>query len=82
MLGVKAASANDSNLWGISFPSRSDKDIMSRLSKEGKLIHPTEDKMEKELIKAKYAIFEDMVDTQTRYRNQIDDALSKVLENS
>ena len=53
----------------------SDKDIMSKLSKDGTVIHPTAITLEKSLLATKYEIFKDMADTQTRYRQQIDNAL-------
>jgi hypothetical protein len=48
---------------------------MSRLSKDGTVIHPTMDKVDKRILRAKYTIFRDMADTQARYRKEIDDAL-------
>ena len=50
---------------------------MKRLSKEGKVVYPTEDKVDKRLLKAKYGIYRDMANTQKRYRKEIDDALTE-----
>lgn len=52
-------------------------DVMKRLSKEGKVVYPTEDKVDKRLLKAKYGIYRDMANTQKRYRKEIDDALTE-----
>jgi hypothetical protein len=48
---------------------------MSRLSKDGAVIYPTEDKLDMRIIGAKYDIFRDMANTQARYRKEVDDAL-------
>ena len=50
---------------------------MTCLSKEGKVVYPTEDKVDKRVLKAKYAIYRDMADTQKRYRQEMDEALTK-----
>jgi hypothetical protein len=49
---------------------------MSRLSKDGAVVYPSEDKVDNRILRAKYLIYRDMADTQTRYRKQVDDALS------
>ena len=51
---------------------------MSRLSKEASVVYPKDDKVDIRILSAKYEIYRDMADTQIRYRNQIDTALSKV----
>jgi hypothetical protein len=77
MLGMKAAADEELNLWGKSRLKTLTPDLMKRLSKEGKVVYPTEDKVDKRLLEAKYAIYRDMATTQRRYRKEIDDALSK-----
>ena len=49
---------------------------MTRLSKDGTVVYPTEDKVDNRILRAKYAIYKDMADTQTRYRKEIDEALA------
>jgi hypothetical protein len=53
-------------------------DVMSRLSKDGKMVYPTEDELEIRILRAKYLIYQDMANTQIRYRKEIDSALSKI----
>ena len=79
MLGMKAAAEEDLNLWGIPFSPKIKitKDVMTRLSKNGTVIYTTEDKVDIRILRAKYAIYRDMADTQTRYRKEVDDALSR-----
>jgi len=50
---------------------------MTQLSKDGTVLHPTEDKVDIRILGVKYAIFRDMADTQRRYRQEIDAALSQ-----
>jgi hypothetical protein len=77
ILGIKAASESNVNLWGISFQSPVlTVDLMSRLSKDGNVIHPTEEDVDNKILSAKYCIYKDMADTQIRYRKEIDVALS------
>lgn len=71
MLGAKAASADESgkteDLW----------DIMDRMSKPGKAVHPTEDHHEKELLKVKYKVFLEQCEKQRTYRNEVDEVVGK-----
>jgi FGGY-family pentulose kinase len=71
MLGAKAASADESgktdDLW----------DIMDRMSKPGKAVHPTEDQHEKELLKVKYKVFLEQCEKQRTYRNEVDEVVGK-----
>lgn len=66
MLGAKAASADKDGktepLW----------DIMDRMSKPGKAVHPTEDEHEKELLKVKYKVFLEQCHSQQAYRKDVD----------
>jgi hypothetical protein len=78
MLGMKAAAKENLNLWGTKSPTaKLITDVMTRLSKEGSVVYPKDDKVDIRILRAKYMIYRDMADTQTRYRKQIDDALSK-----
>jgi hypothetical protein len=52
-------------------------DVMTQLSKDGTVLHPTEDKVDVRLLGVKYAIFRDMAETQTRYRQETEAALSQ-----
>ena len=71
MLGAKAASADKHGktepLW----------EIMDRMSKPGKAVHPTEDPHEKELLKVKYEVFLEQCRSQQVYRKQVDDMVGK-----
>lgn len=71
MLGAKAASADKHGktepLW----------EIMDRMSKPGKAVHPTEDPHEKELLKVKYNVFLEQCKSQQVYRKQVDDVIEK-----
>ena len=71
MLGAKAASADKDGktepLW----------EIMDRMSKPGKAVHPTEDKHEKELLAVKYKVFLEQCQSQRTYREEVDDVVSK-----
>ena len=66
MLGAKAASADKEGktepLW----------DIMDRMSKPGKAVHPTTDPHEKELLKVKYKVFLEQCESQRVYRKDVD----------
>jgi hypothetical protein len=50
---------------------------MTRLSKDGTVVYPTGDKVDNRILGVKYKIYRDMADTQTRYRKEIDSALSR-----
>ena len=50
---------------------------MSRVSKEGSVVYPKDDNVDIRILRAKYEIYRDMADTQIRYRNLIDAALSQ-----
>ncbi|EEP77742.1 hypothetical protein UREG_02591 [Uncinocarpus reesii 1704] len=69
MLGAKAASADKDgkteDLW----------DIMDRMSKPGKAVHPTKDKSEKALLEVKYKVFLEQCYKQQEYRNSVDEAI-------
>ena len=69
MLGAKAASADKNGktepLWN----------IMDRMSKPGKAVHPTKDKHEKELLAVKYKVFLEQCESQQAYRKEVDDAV-------
>lgn len=71
MLGAKAASADQDGktepLW----------DIMDRMSKPGKMVHPTTDPHEKELLAVKYRVFLEQCRTQQEYRKNVDDVIEK-----
>lgn len=70
MLGAKAAShaggGKGEELW----------DIMDRLSKPGRTVHPTKDNGELKLLDAKYRVFLQQCEEQQRWRKEIDDAVS------
>ena len=77
MLGMKAAAEGELNLWGKDFRRwEVTVDVMTRLSKDGTVVYPTEDKVDNRILRAKYIIYKDMAETQTRYRKEIDDALA------
>ncbi|KAL9055085.1 MAG: hypothetical protein Q9162_003755 [Coniocarpon cinnabarinum] len=69
MLAVKAASVDKEGksepLWN----------IMDRMSKPGKAIHPTKDAVEKSLIMAKYKIFLQQCTQQQEWRNSINSSI-------
>ncbi|EAS29781.3 FGGY-family pentulose kinase [Coccidioides immitis RS] len=69
MLGAKAASADKDgkteDLW----------DIMDRMSKPGKAVHPTKDKFEKALLEVKYKVFLEQCYQQQEYRKNVDAAI-------
>ena len=71
MLGAKAASADKEGkteaLW----------DIMDRMSKPGKAVHPTTDSHEKELLAVKYKVFLEQCEKQQEYRKDVDDVMAK-----
>ncbi len=71
MLGAKAASADKNGktepLW----------DIMDRMSKPGKAVHPTEDEHEKELLAVKYKVFLEQCQSQQTYRKDVDEVVNK-----
>ncbi|KAK3715854.1 hypothetical protein LTR37_006837 [Vermiconidia calcicola] len=68
MLGAKAASTNKDGksepLW----------DIMDRMSKPGKAVHPGKDEGERKLLKAKYKVFLEQCESQQRYRKDVNSA--------
>ncbi|KAI9875499.1 MAG: hypothetical protein M1830_008408 [Pleopsidium flavum] len=71
MLGAKAASADKNGksepLW----------DIMDRMSKPGKAVHPTDDEHEKELLAVKYKVFLEQCQSQQTYRKEVDEVVNK-----
>ncbi|SLM38580.1 fggy-family carbohydrate kinase [Lasallia pustulata] len=71
MLGAKAASADKEGktepLW----------EIMDRMSKPGKAVHPTTDPHEKELLAVKYKVFLEQCEKQREYRKDVDDVIAK-----
>ena len=71
MLGAKAASAGKDGktepLW----------DIMDRMSKPGKAVHPTPDPHEKELLAVKYKVFLEQCESQQAYRKDVDEVVNK-----
>jgi FGGY-family pentulose kinase len=71
MLGAKAASADQDGktepLW----------DIMNRMSKPAKAVHPTTDRHEKELLAVKYKVFLDQCHSQREYRKNVDEVIEK-----
>jgi hypothetical protein len=77
MLGMKAAAEEKLNLWGKYREIVLTEDVMSRLSKDGTVIYPTNDKVDNRILRAKYTIFRDMAETQSRYRKEVDDALKR-----
>jgi len=70
MLGAKAASTDSEGksepLW----------DIMDRYSKAGKMVKPTKDENLKKLLNTKYQVFLEQCESQQRYRNEVDEAIS------
>lgn len=70
MLGAKAASTDADGksepLW----------DIMDRMSKPGKAVHPGKDVHEKKLLEAKYKVFLEQCEQQRQYRKEIDDVVA------
>ncbi len=71
MLGAKAASADRDGktepLW----------EIMDRMSKPGKVVLPTEDANEMELLKVKYKVFLEQCHSQQAYRKEVDEVVTK-----
>ncbi|KAF3406962.1 putative sugar kinase [Talaromyces pinophilus] len=69
MLGAKAASADGEgkteDLWS----------IMDKMSKPGRKVVPTTDKIEKGLLEAKYKVFLEQCFKQKEYRNLVDEAI-------
>jgi len=69
MLGAKAASTDKDGksepLWN----------VMNRMSKPGKAVHPGKDESEKRLLDAKYKVFLEQCESQRRYRKDIDAAV-------
>lgn len=69
MLGVKAASTDKNGksepLWN----------IMDRLSKPGKAVHPTTDAMEMALLREKYKVFLQQCEQQQQWRTSVDEAI-------
>ncbi|KZF22711.1 Pentulose kinase [Xylona heveae TC161] len=69
MLGAKAASADKNGkteeLWS----------IMDRMSKPGKVIHPSKDPYLTKLLDAKFKVFLDQCQTQRKLRKEIDEIL-------
>ena len=69
MLGAKAASTDKHGksepLW----------DIMDRMSKPGKAVHPTKDENEKKLLGVKYKVFLEQCQAQQGYRKEVDDVV-------
>lgn len=70
MLGAKAASADSDgkteDLW----------EIMDRMSKPGRAVHPTDSDQEKSLLKVKYEVFLEQCYKQREYRERIDKTVS------
>ncbi|GAB7351454.1 hypothetical protein MBLNU459_g2116t1 [Dothideomycetes sp. NU459] len=70
MLGAKAASTDKDGksepLW----------DIMCRMSKPGKAVHPGTDASEKKLLAAKYKVFLEQCEQQRTFRKDIDEAIA------
>lgn len=71
MLGAKAASAGKDGttepLW----------DIMDRMSKPSKMVSPTSDPREKELLKVKYKVFLEQCHSQRDYRRSVDEVVEQ-----
>jgi len=69
MLGAKAASTdkegNSEPLWN----------IMDRMSKPGKAVHPNKDEGEKKLLAAKYKVFLEQCEQQRQFRQDVDAAI-------
>jgi len=70
MLGAKAASTdkegNSEPLWN----------IMDRMSKPGKAVHPGTDETEKKLLGTKYKVFLEQCNQQRTFRKEVDEAIS------
>ena len=71
MLGAKAASADKQGktepLW----------DIMDRMSKPGRVVAPSSDPHENELLSIKYKVFLDQCHSQREYRKNVDDVVDR-----
>ena len=71
MLGAKAASADKNGktepLWN----------IMDRMSKPGRVVSPTEDPHEKELLAVKYKVFLEQCHQQREFRQNVDDVVER-----
>ena len=70
MLGAKAASTDHKTgksepLW----------DIMDRMSKPGKAVHPSKDAGERKLLMAKYKVFLEQCERQREFRKDVDKAI-------
>jgi FGGY-family pentulose kinase len=65
MLGVKAASSNEEDLW----------EIMHRMSKPGQTVSPSKDGVLKALLDAKYKVFLEQCESQQRWRKNVDQAI-------
>lgn len=74
MLGAKAASADKNGktepLW----------DIMDRMSKPGRVVAPSSDPHEKELLSVKYKVFLEQCYSQREYRKNVDDVVDRWTE--
>jgi ribulose kinase len=72
MLGAMAASGGRygqaEDLW----------DIMGRMSKPGTVVPPSDDMKEKKLLDVKYRIFLEQLQTQIRYRQEVNEAVGSV----
>lgn len=71
MLGAKAASADKNGktepLW----------DIMDRMSKPGRVVSPSDDPHEKELLGVKYKVFLEQCHSQREYRRNVDEVVER-----
>ena len=71
MLGAKAASADKNGkttpLW----------EIMDKMSKPGRVVAPSEDPHEKELLGVKYKVFLEQCHSQREYRRNVDDVVER-----
>jgi FGGY-family pentulose kinase len=74
MLGVRAASCQNGGdgegLWS----------IMSRMTKVGRTVEPSTDRLVVELLEAKHRIFLEQCASQSRWRKEVDDALNASLK--
>ncbi|KAL8825738.1 MAG: hypothetical protein Q9191_004226 [Dirinaria sp. TL-2023a] len=74
MLGAKAASADKDGktepLW----------DIMDRMSKPGRVVAPSSDPHEKELLTIKYKVFLEQCHSQREYRKNVDEVVDRWTE--
>jgi len=72
MLGAMAAGGGRygqaEDLWG----------IMGRMSKPGTVVPPSDDRREKKLLDVKYMIFLEQLQTQIRYRKEVNEAVGSV----